>query len=246
MQQTAASSQGLTGLRWGSDRGPPQRCAQPRPHLQHWLRQRRRRQRDSDLACRTIEHGRGSSGSGGGLQGSSLLAFQPSSSQGGGGGAAEVDSSGTGLPPLTPIAASGAPRSSLAPKETFQQLRKAVLTSLDFADSVEHTVDYEDGGGGAEVQEDIPLETGPSAKEVGKSVFEVRRRVLLCICMCRVMGRRLEVLNRGRGTRGGGRGALQRCTRHALHAMVVGLPTRALPTVIRWPPLHPARCRPCA
>ena len=176
MQQTAASSQGLTGLRWGSGRGPPQRCAQPRLYLQHWLRQRRRRRPgDSDLACRTIEHGRGSSG--GGLQGSSLLAFHPSSSQSGSGGAAEVDSSGTGLPPLSPTAAAaaGGPRSSLAPKETFQQLRKAVLTSLDFADNVEHTVDYEDGGGGAEMQEDILLETGPSAKEVGKSVFEVRQ-----------------------------------------------------------------------
>ena len=175
MQQAAASSQGLTGLRWGSDRGPPQRCAQPRHYLQHRLRQRRRRRGDSDPACRTIEHGRGSSG--GGLQGSSLLAFHPSSSQGGSGGAAEVDSSGTGLPPLSPTAAAaaGGPRSSLAPKETFQQLRKAVLTSLDFADNVEHTVDYEDGGGGAEMQEDILLETGPSAKEVGKSVFEVRQ-----------------------------------------------------------------------
>jgi hypothetical protein len=64
------------------------------------------------------------------------------------------------------------PRPSL-PTETFKQLRHAVLTSLDIADNVEHTVDYEDGG--AELQEDIPLESQPSAKEVGKSVFEVRR-----------------------------------------------------------------------
>lgn len=58
------------------------------------------------------------------------------------------------------------------PTETFKQLRHAVLTSLDIADNVEHTIDYEDGGG--QLQQDIPLESQPSAKEVGKSVFEVR------------------------------------------------------------------------
>lgn len=70
-----------------------------------------------------------------------------------------------------------AARTSL-PTETFKQLRHAVLTSLDIADNAENPSDYEDGG--LETQENIALESCPSAKEVGKSVFEVSS-TLLCV-----------------------------------------------------------------
>ncbi len=162
----------LQGLRWSQARGPPQRCP---PQQGGGLRQRRPGGGSgggaSDLACRTIVPGR--------LQQGGLLAFQPSSP----GSASDVDvgagsvagevhgyprtlgggGGGNGTGPLS--------RASL-PTETFQQLRQAVLTSLDIADNAEHTIDYEDGG--SEVQEDILLESCPSVKEVGKSVFEVR------------------------------------------------------------------------
>lgn len=70
-------------------------------------------------------------------------------------------------------AAGGANNTRGLPKETFKQLRQAVLSSLDLTDNAEHTVDYEDGS--AELAEDILLESCPSAKEVGKSVFETLR-----------------------------------------------------------------------
>lgn len=173
----ASAAPGLPSLRWAHERGPPQRCALPRPLLQHWLRQRRPGGGCSDMACRTLEPGR--------LQLGGLLAFQPSSS-GGSSGAAErpaapgtpdSGSGGNGLPPN----GGGFGRASL-PTETFQQLRQAVLTSLDIADNAEHTIDYEDGG--AELQEDILLESCPSVKEVGKSVFEVRLPARLLCCYC--------------------------------------------------------------
>lgn len=167
-----APAAALPALRWSQGRGPPQRC----PGQHGSLRQRRPGGSGgsgggaSDLACRTIVPGR--------LQQGGLLAFQPSSpgSAGGYDGAGSVTGEvhgyprtlggggGNGAGPLT--------RASL-PTETFQQLRQAVLTSLDITDNAEHTIDYEDGG--SEVQEDILLESCPSVKEVGKSVFETLR-----------------------------------------------------------------------
>lgn len=176
-----APAAALPALRWSQGRGPPQRC----PGQHGSLRQRRPGGSGgsgggaSDLACRTIVPGR--------LQQGGLLAFQPSSpgSAGGYDGAGSVTGEvhgyprtlggggGNGAGPLT--------RASL-PTETFQQLRQAVLTSLDITDNAEHTIDYEDGG--SEVQEDILLESCPSVKEVGKSVFEVRASWLLCGSAC--------------------------------------------------------------
>lgn len=158
----------LPALRWTHERGPPQRCPLQRPLHPGGLRQRRPGGGGgggaSDLACRTVEPGRPQLGG--------LLAFQPSAVGGAdlGASAGEVHGyprtlggGGGGNGPLG--------RASL-PTETFQQLRQAVLTSLDIADNAEHTVDYEEGG--AELQEDWLLESCPSVKEVGKSVFEVR------------------------------------------------------------------------
>ncbi|KAL4420840.1 hypothetical protein ABPG75_010496 [Micractinium tetrahymenae] len=101
---------------------------------------------------------------------SCLLAFQPGSGGGGGGGSGELSQAD-----VSGFLALGNGNSSgrAIPKETFQQLRQAVLTSLDLADNAEHTIDYEDGS--AELAEDILLESCPSAKEVGKSVFETLR-----------------------------------------------------------------------
>ncbi|PSC71249.1 Mg2+ transporter [Micractinium conductrix] len=176
---------GAQALRWSGERGPPQqRGLQQR----HWAALRTRRRRPADeLACRTLEPGRM-------LPGSGLLAFQPSAAGSGsvdlghGDGIASVSDflSGAPLPPqsggggggggahaLGPGTLAAARPAAGIPKETFQQLRQAVLTSLDLTDNAEHTVDYEDGS--AELQEDIWLESCPSAKEVGKSVFETLR-----------------------------------------------------------------------
>ncbi|EFN51929.1 hypothetical protein CHLNCDRAFT_139580 [Chlorella variabilis] len=164
MQACPASLGAASGLpsslRWGAERGPAQRAGFPG---QGPLPRRRRRQA-SDLACRTVEHHGGRAA--GGLHG-----VEPGAAEadvfGANGAAAAAGHGHAGPPP--PAAAA---RPSL-PTETFKQLRHAVLTSLDIADNAEHTVDYEDGS--AEVQEDILLESCPSAKEVGKSVFETLR-----------------------------------------------------------------------
>lgn len=173
----AAGAQGMP-LRWGTERSPAQRSLLHRQGATPLCRRRRQRAGE-DLACRTLEPGRlllhpgGSGNFGGGGYSSSfgsgasqscLLAFQPGSG-GGGGDLSQADVSG--------FLGNGSGGRGL-PKETFQQLRQAaaVLTSLDLADNAEHTVDYEDGS--AELAEDILLESCPSAKEVGKSVFEVR------------------------------------------------------------------------
>lgn len=176
-----APAAALPALRWSQGRGPPQRC----PGQHGSLRQRRPGGSGgsgggaSDLACRTIVPGR--------LQQGGLLAFQPSSpgSASGYEGAGSVTGEVHGYPRTLGggggIGAGPLTRASL-PTETFQQLRQAVLTSLDIADNAEHTIDYEDGG--SEVQEDILLESCPSVKEVGKSVFEVRASWLLCGSAC--------------------------------------------------------------
>ena len=153
---------GAQALRWSGERGPPQqRGLQQR----HWAALRTRRRRPADeLACRTLEPGRM-------LPGSGLLAFQPSAAGSGsvdlghGDGIASVSDflSGAPLPPqsggggggggahaLGPGTLAAARPAAGIPKETFQQLRQAVLTSLDLTDNAEHTVDYEDGS--AELQ----------------------------------------------------------------------------------------------
>lgn len=179
----AVGAQGVP-LRWVTERSPAQRG----PLHGQWavpLRRRRCRRPGDDLACRTLEPGRlllhpgssghfvgGGYGNGFGSGGQScLLAFQPGSGGGGGG-------NGSGGSELSQADVSGFLGNGSAgrglPKEAFQQLRQAVLTSLDLADNAEHTVDYEDGV--AELAEDILLESPPSAKEVGKSVFEVRTK----------------------------------------------------------------------
>ncbi len=173
----AVGAQGVP-LRWSTERSPAQRGPLHGQRATSFCRRRRQRPGD-DLACRTLEPGRLLFQSGGNFVGggysssfgsggqSSLLAFQPNSSGGGGSDVSQADVSG--------FLGNGSGGRGL-PKETFQQLRQAaaVLTSLDLADNAEHTVDYEDGA--AELAEDILLESQPSAKEVGKSVFEVRRR----------------------------------------------------------------------
>lgn len=61
-------------------------------------------------------------------------------------------------------------RSSNPANEAFQQLRQAVLTSLDFADNAEQTMDYEDGND--DLTEEILLDPGSSAA-VALTVYEV-------------------------------------------------------------------------
>lgn len=58
-----------------------------------------------------------------------------------------------------------------APNETFQQLRQAVLSSLDFSDNAEQTQDWGDDGG-FESLDDIPIEPEGKAATVGKAVYE--------------------------------------------------------------------------
>ena len=191
----APAAPGPPSLRWAHERAPVQRGTLARP----LLRQRRSGgggsggSGPSDLACRTLDGGRPPLGG--------LLAFQPGShgsGGGSGGGPTDLPALGNlgatfgklrpadgadGVAPLSSSSSSSSLGSSggggggsggraSLPTETFQQLRQAVLTSLDIADNAEHTVDYEDGG--AELREDILLESCPSVKEVGKSVFEVR------------------------------------------------------------------------
>lgn len=68
-------------------------------------------------------------------------------------------------------------KTAAATSETFQQLRKAVLSSLDFADNAEQTLDFEDVSD-ADQFDDISAEA-PTAASVGRAVYEVggRRRV---------------------------------------------------------------------
>lgn len=226
------------------DRGPPQRWP-----LQHWLRQRRRGGSGggagggSDLACRTEQPGR--------LHLGGLLAFQPSSpgsangSEGGSSSSeylAEYVAAGAGgevhgYPKFGGVLAgsgSGGGRPSL-PTDTFQQLRQAVLSSLDIADNAEHTVDYEDGG--LEEGEGIALESCPSVKEVGKSVFEVGAGAGPVGGGCRVeragagpcawLPQPPQMVAAEGGTRGGERGQ------------------RALAAAAAHPACPPAPARPC-
>jgi len=55
--------------------------------------------------------------------------------------------------------------------ETFQQLRQAVLSSLDFSDNAENTQDWEDSA--LDSGDEFAVEPQGSAAAVGKAVYEV-------------------------------------------------------------------------
>ena len=55
--------------------------------------------------------------------------------------------------------------------ETFQQLRQAVLSSLDFSDNSEQVQDWDDSL--YDSTDDVPIEPAGSAAAVGKAVYEV-------------------------------------------------------------------------
>lgn len=154
-----------SNLRWSSDRQPALRGAFSLP-----LKQRRRGA--ADMLCRTSEQhgGQPPSGPQHGSVGLSQQDEAPSSGA--------HASNGSGKAVNGSIGGNGAAARTSLPTETFKQLRHAVLTSLDIADNAENPSDYEDGG--LETQENIALESCPSAKEVGKSVFEVSS-TLFCV-----------------------------------------------------------------
>lgn len=66
---------------------------------------------------------------------------------------------------------SPAAKTTSATSETFQQLRKAVLSSLDIADNAEQTHDFDDLSDAD--QFDVISAEAPTAASVGRAVYEV-------------------------------------------------------------------------
>ncbi|GAB4819983.1 hypothetical protein N2152v2_007029 [Parachlorella kessleri] len=118
---------------------------------------RRRRQQRGDLRCRTVEPGSLVGPTGAFVRGRGLPALGPQP------GSAETHT-------VTPASA----QNGASPTETFQQLRQAALTSLDFAyDNADESSDFDDS---QYDQDELTSDTpGGPAPVAGRAIYETLR-----------------------------------------------------------------------